>query len=118
VLVGHGPPATALWTALLYLAVNFLDGNVLTPRLQGRALTVHPIVILVAVLAAGQLFGLAGILVMLPLLAVVRVLAGFLLRRLRLARPARQRPGGARGPGRALQAMTRQRSNRSSRGPR
>ena len=110
-------PATALWTVLLYLAVNFLDGNVLTPRLQGWALTVHPIVILVAVLAAGQLFGLAGVLVILPLLAVVRVLAGFLLRRLRLALPGRQRPGGVRGTGRALQATTRRRSNRFRRGP-
>jgi predicted PurR-regulated permease PerM len=91
-------PATALWTALLYVAVNFLDGNVLTPRLQGRALTVHPIVILVAVLAAGQLVGLAGILVMLPLLAVARVLAGFLARRLRVDPRARQRPGRARRP--------------------
>ena len=111
-------PATALWTVVLYLSVNFLDGNVLTPRLQGRALTVHPIVILVAVLAAGQLFGLAGILVMLPLLAVVRVLAGFLLRRLRLARPARQRLRGARGPGRALRGPTRGRSAQLGHGPR
>jgi len=110
-------PATALWTALLYVAVNFLDGNVLSPRLQGRALTVHPVLVLVAVLAAGQLFGLGGILVMLPLLAVVRVLAGFLARRLRLAHRARHRPGGARGSGRAPRARTRPRSRHLGRGP-
>jgi len=110
-------PATALWTALLYVAVNFLDGNVLSPRLQGRALTVHPVLVLVAVLAAGQLFGLGGILVMLPLLAVVRVLAGFLARRLRLAHPARHRPGRIAGSGRTLRARTRPASRRLGRGP-
>jgi predicted PurR-regulated permease PerM len=77
-------PQAALLTALLYFAINLLDGNVLTPRLQGQALTVHPVIILVAIVAAGQLFGLVGILAMLPLLATVRVLAAFMLRRLRL----------------------------------
>ena len=49
-----GVPALLLWvgyllTAVLYLAINLLDGNVLTPRLQGSALSIHPVVVLVAV---------------------------------------------------------------------
>jgi predicted PurR-regulated permease PerM len=90
-------PAAALQTALLYLAINLLDGNVLTPRLQGQALTVHPVVVLVAVIVAGQLFGLVGILVMLPMLAVGRVIAGFLLRRLRLDDRSRRQSGRQSG---------------------
>jgi predicted PurR-regulated permease PerM len=74
-------PAAALLTAVLYLAINLLDGNVLTPRLQGSALAVHPVVVLVAIIAAGELFGLAGVLVTMPILAAVTVLAGFFLDR-------------------------------------
>jgi predicted PurR-regulated permease PerM len=74
----------AVLTALLYLGINLLDGNVLTPRLQGSALSLHPVVVLVAVIAAGQLFGLGGVIVTMPILAAVTVLATFFLARLRV----------------------------------
>jgi predicted PurR-regulated permease PerM len=77
-------PVAAVLTALLYLGINLLDGNVLTPRLQGSALSLHPVVVLVAVIAAGQLFGLGGVIVTMPILAAVTVLATFFLARLRV----------------------------------
>jgi predicted PurR-regulated permease PerM len=77
-------PVAALLTALLYLTINVLDGNVLTPRLQGSVLALHPVVVLVAIIAAGQLFGLAGVLFTMPILAAVTVLATFFLARLRV----------------------------------
>jgi predicted PurR-regulated permease PerM len=80
-------PAAAALTAGAYLTINLTDGNVLTPRLQGGALRLHPLVVLLAVLAAGQLFGLLGVLLTLPLLAVLRVVGGFFAARLR-TRPA------------------------------
>jgi predicted PurR-regulated permease PerM len=80
-------PAAAALTAGAYLTINLTDGNVLTPRLQGGALRLHPLVVLLAVLAAGQLFGLLGVLLTLPLLAVLRVGGGFFAARLR-TRPA------------------------------
>ncbi|HEX2517168.1 MAG TPA: AI-2E family transporter [Chloroflexota bacterium] len=77
-------PVAALLTGVLYLAINVLDGNVLTPRLQGSALSLHPVVVLVATIAAGQLFGLAGVVVTMPILAAVAVLTAFFLARLRV----------------------------------
>src|SRR4029450_3748882 len=80
-------PAAAALTAGAYLTINLTDGNVLTPRLQGGALRLHPLVVMLAVLPAGQLFGLLGVLLTLPLLAVLRVVGGFFAARLR-TRPA------------------------------
>jgi predicted PurR-regulated permease PerM len=77
-------PLAVVFTGILYLGINLLDGNVLTPRLQGTALSVHPVVVLVAVLIAGQLLGLAGVVVTMPILAAVSVMTGFLLDRLRV----------------------------------
>jgi len=77
-------PVAALLTALLYLSINLLDGNVLTPRLQGSALSLHPVVVLVAIIAAGELFGLAGVIVTMPILAAVTVVTTFFLTRLRV----------------------------------
>ena len=76
-------PAAAVLTAAAYLTINLTDGNVLTPRLQGGALRLHPLVVMLAVLAASQLFGLLGVLFTLPLLAVLRVVGGFFAARLR-----------------------------------
>ena len=80
-------PTAAVLTAAAYFTINITDGNVLTPRLQGGALRLHPLVVMLAVLAAGQLFGLLGVLLTLPLLAVLRVVGGFYAARLR-TRPA------------------------------
>jgi predicted PurR-regulated permease PerM len=80
-------PKAALLTAVGYLTINLLDGNVLTPRLQGGALRLHPIIVLLAVLGAGQALGLLGILFTLPVLAVVRVVGGFFAARLRTPTP-------------------------------
>ena len=80
-------PTAAALTAAAYFTINLTDGNVLTPRLQGGALRLHPLVVLLAILAAGQLFGLLGVLFTLPLLAVLRVVGGFFAARLR-TRPA------------------------------
>ncbi|HEX2513955.1 MAG TPA: AI-2E family transporter [Chloroflexota bacterium] len=77
-------PTVALLTAVLYLGINLLDGNVLCPRLQGRALSLHPVVVLVAILAVGQVFGLVGVIFTPPILAAVKVLASFFLARLRV----------------------------------
>jgi predicted PurR-regulated permease PerM len=81
--VVSNPPAAAVLTAVAYLTINLTDGNVLTPRLQGGALRLHPLVVMLAVLAASQLFGLLGVLFTLPLLAVLRVVGGFFAARLR-----------------------------------
>lgn len=70
-------------TALLFLAIQQIEGNFLTPRVQGGILRVHPIVVLLTVVAAGQLAGPAGVLLAVPSLAVARVLTDFLRPRLR-----------------------------------
>jgi predicted PurR-regulated permease PerM len=78
-------PTTALLTALLYLGIQQLEGSVLTPRIQGRAVRVHPILIFLAVLAGGALFGIPGILFAVPAVAVLRVLFDFFRVRLKIA---------------------------------
>jgi predicted PurR-regulated permease PerM len=77
-------PAAAALTAALYVGTNVLSGNVLGPRLLGNALALPPAVTLAATLAAGQLFGPAGIVFTMPVLAVVTVVASFLHARLRV----------------------------------
>ena len=54
-----------------------LEGNFLTPRLVGRKVGLHPLWVIFALLAFGTIFGFLGMLLALPMAAMVGVLARF-----------------------------------------
>lgn len=62
-----------LWVLALYGAGQALEGMVLTPRLVGGATGLHPVAVIFAIMAGGQLFGFAGVLLALPAAAVLKV---------------------------------------------
>ncbi len=70
-------PTKALLTAILFLGIQQLEGNFLTPKIQGDTLRVHPILVFLAVIIGGGLAGIAGVIVAVPSLAVLRVLFDF-----------------------------------------
>ena len=72
----------ALLTALLFLGVQQLEGNLLTPKIQGDTLHVHPVLVFLGVIVGGGLGGIFGVIVAVPALAVLRVLFDFLRVRL------------------------------------
>lgn len=61
----------------------FLDGNVLSPRLVGGSIGVHPVWLMFALLTAGSLFGFTGMLLAAPAAAALGVILRFLVRRYR-----------------------------------
>jgi predicted PurR-regulated permease PerM len=74
VLASLGSGWTAVISAFaLYLVVQFLEGNVLTPLIQRRAIEIPPATIFGAQILLGFLFGLWGIALALPLIAIIKV---------------------------------------------
>ena len=65
----------------IFLAGQFLEGNVLSPKLVGESTGLHPVWVIFALLAFGYLFGFVGLMVAVPLAATIGVLARFALRR-------------------------------------
>lgn len=65
----------------IFLVGQFLEGNVLSPKLVGDSVGLHPVWLIFALLAFGYLFGFVGLLVAVPLAATIGVLARFALRR-------------------------------------
>lgn len=63
-----------LYVALVFGVGQMIEGMVLTPLLVGEKIGLHPVAVIFAVLAGGQLFGFLGILLALPVAAVVMVL--------------------------------------------
>lgn len=67
-------PEKAIWTALLFLAIQQFEGNVLEPLVQQRAVDLPPALLLFALVAGGLVFGIIGILFAAPLTVVLYVL--------------------------------------------
>jgi predicted PurR-regulated permease PerM len=70
--------------ALLFLFIHQVEGHIIVPKLMGGAVKVHPLVVIFALLASGELYGLAGVLLAMPLVAIGREVAAFLLERISL----------------------------------
>ncbi len=67
----------------VFVTGNLIEGNLLAPRLVGKKIGLHPVWVIFALLAGGALFGFLGILLALPVAAVVGVLIKFALQRYR-----------------------------------
>jgi predicted PurR-regulated permease PerM len=81
-LVQH--PLSALWVALLFLGIQQLEGHLVVPKVMGRSLRLHPLLVIFGLLAGGEIYGFPGILVALPLLAAGRAVWEFFSERVAL----------------------------------
>ena len=73
--------------AVVYGTGQMIEGFYFTPRLVGERIGLHPLAVIFALLAFGQLFGFVGVLVALPasavlLVAIRRMRGGYLASRL------------------------------------
>ncbi len=74
IALGKGGYSTALYVALLYFAIQQIEGNLVTPLVQQKMVSIPPAVVVLAVLAFGLLFGLPGFILGVPLALVAMVL--------------------------------------------
>ena len=62
-----------IWVWVVFGVGQALEGNLITPKLVGERIGLHPVAVIFALLAFGQLFGFAGLLIALPASAVLLV---------------------------------------------
>jgi predicted PurR-regulated permease PerM len=85
---------------VVYAVIQTLEGFVITPRIVGDKLGLSPVWVLLALMAGGDLFGFMGVMLALPLAAVVKVFAEHGLRRYRSSPLfSGAAPSDARAPG-------------------
>jgi predicted PurR-regulated permease PerM len=75
VLIGFSlSPSQALYVLILYLVVQNLDGLVISPLIQQRAVSIPPVLVIASQLLLAVMFGFLGLLLAVPIVAVVFVL--------------------------------------------
>ena len=74
-------PTNLLWIVAVFAIGQVLEGYILTPNLVGNKTRLHPVWIIFALLAGAYLFGFLGVLVAVPVAAVIGVLVRFSLKK-------------------------------------
>ena len=78
--VGKGG-MTPLWVVLAYLAIQALENNVILPLIMARGMKLHPVAVIFSMLLCVAAFGVLGVLVAAPLVAIVDILHDELYRK-------------------------------------
>ncbi len=76
-------PELLPWVALAYFLVQQVENNLLVPRIQGEALDLHPAMVILLLVVGGAVWGLLGLVVVIPAAAMLRELFWYADRRLR-----------------------------------
>jgi hypothetical protein len=99
-----GDLTTAILVVVIMVAAQQIDNHFITPYVMQRAVKLHPVLVILALLAGGTLFGFFGLLLAVPAMAAVKILVSHLWRTHVLGEPieeivAEQAAADARGEG-------------------
>ncbi len=73
-----GSPLKALIVAVFFLVIQQIEGNIIVPQVMKKAVGIHPMLVLLAALIGGTLFGFVGVLIAVPVTATASVIVGSL----------------------------------------
>ncbi len=70
-------PIKVLWVSVLFVLIQWGENNILAPKIIGENLGMHPLVILLSIIIGGGVFGVFGMILSVPTVAVFRILFNF-----------------------------------------
>ena len=94
-------PLSAVWVIITFVLIQEIEGHILVPVIMGSRFRVHPLVVIFAVLAGGEIHGITGMLIAIPLIPLVKETIVFL-------RPRMQLEGWRAAAGGAIDSVTRE----------
>jgi predicted PurR-regulated permease PerM len=71
-------PLTAVWVALLFVGLQQIEGHIVAPTIFGHTLRINPLFVIFALLFGGEVYGIIGALIALPILAIIRETVAYL----------------------------------------
>lgn len=71
-------PMKALWVLILFVIVQWIENNILAPKLIGDSTGLNPLVILISIIIGGGVFGVWGMVISVPLTSIIFILVDFI----------------------------------------
>jgi predicted PurR-regulated permease PerM len=75
-------PLSAVWVGLLFVGLQQIEGHIVAPQIFGHTLRINPLLVIFALLAGAEIYGVVGALIALPLAAIARETGDYLRRHL------------------------------------
>lgn len=72
-VLGTQSPSLAFAVIIQFVIVQFIENNILTPNITGSYVEINPLVIIFSLIAAGMVWGLAGMLIIIPYLGLFKI---------------------------------------------
>jgi len=79
-------PITALWVIVVFILIQQIEGHILVPVIMGSRFRVHPLIVIFAILAGGEIHGIIGMLLAIPMIPLVKETILFLRPRMHFER--------------------------------
>ena len=76
-------PVSVFWVLALFVFIYQVEGHIVVPNVMANALRLHPLLVIFGLLAGGELYGIAGVLLALPTMAASRAIWEFFSERVR-----------------------------------
>lgn len=67
-------PKTALWTAILLNFAQQIEGDIISPKITGETVNIHPLFIILLLIAGGKVGGFVGMVMAVPVAVIVKVI--------------------------------------------
>lgn len=72
-------PIKAVWVSILFVVIQWGENNVLAPKIIGENMGIHPLVILLSIIIGGGIFGVFGMIISVPLVAIFKIIYRFIM---------------------------------------
>lgn len=70
-------PIKALWVSILFVTIQWVENNILAPKIIGDTTGIHPMLVLLSIIVGGAIFGVVGMILSVPVVAVIIILVDF-----------------------------------------
>jgi len=83
-------PIKAIWVSIIFLLIQWVENNILAPKILGESTGLHPLLVLISIIIGGGIFGVLGMILAVPVVAMSIILYRFLSQKLNLALKTRK----------------------------
>ena len=75
-----------IWVAVIFVLIQWIENNVLGPKIIGDTTGLHPTTVLLSLIIAGNMFGVLGMIFVIPVVSILKILFGFFVDKIRKRR--------------------------------
>ncbi len=72
--IEHQSISKILWIIVVFTFAQILEGTIISPRLIGEKVKLHPVIVILAIMVGGSLFGFVGLIISIPACAILMVI--------------------------------------------